>query len=80
VGRGAQDAERQRVVDAVAHDRPGGVRLELVPVMPEPVGAAHLRVDEQAIGLPGLDAGQPPQGRSDAGSAVDGPRHDLVGL
>src|SRR3954470_17832662 len=57
--RRAERAEWERVVDAVAHQRAPRVRLELVAVVPEAVGAAHLAVDEQPARLPGLDAREP---------------------
>src|SRR5215210_3999791 len=81
----AERAERQRVLDRVAHQRALGVRLEGVRVAPERVGAAHLHVDEAAAGLPHLDPGEPaqrhavqPQAVLDQGSGaqLDRPRRD----
>src|SRR3954471_7538875 len=59
VGELAERAERDRVVDAVAHERAALDRLELVDVVPELVGTADLPIDERAPFLPALDPGSP---------------------
>ena len=61
VGQRAERSERQRVVDDVADLRSPVVGFELVPVMPEAIGAAHLAVHEAAAGMPFLDARHPSQ-------------------
>src|SRR5215210_3065326 len=55
----AQGPERQRVVHHVPNERAVAVRLEAVRVVPQPVGAAQLDVDEAPPWLPHLDARQP---------------------
>jgi hypothetical protein len=54
----------KRVINAVAHDRPAAVSLELVTVAPEAVGPVDLAVHEGAARLPVLDARAPTQGDS----------------
>ncbi|HMI71277.1 MAG TPA: hypothetical protein VK510_14885, partial [Solirubrobacteraceae bacterium] len=44
--------ERQRVAHLVAHDGAGGMRGELVPVVPELIRTTQLAIDEAAVGLP----------------------------
>lgn len=55
----AQRAEGWLVVDAVLHERPVVVRLDLVEVIPETVGAEALLVDERASGVQMLDFSDP---------------------
>jgi hypothetical protein len=67
----AQWAEADRVAHGVAHQRPLAVQgLDLVGVMPEPVGAADLDVDEAVGRLPGLDERVPPHGHAVQAQAV----------
>ena len=55
MGELAERAEAERVAHGVAHQRPAVERLELVRVVPQPVGPADLDVDEPVRRLPGLD-------------------------
>jgi hypothetical protein len=66
VGQLAGAPEAQRVAHGVAHQRgrPAVERLELVRVVPQPVRAAHLHVDEAVRRLPGLDDGVPADGQA----------------
>ena len=62
VGKLAQRAEGEGVADPVADSSALPVRLERMGVVPEPVRALDLNVDEPLPRLPGLDTGQPPNG------------------
>ena len=62
VGEFAQRADGKGVADLVADSSALPMSLERVGVMPEPVWALELHVDESLPRLPGLDAGQPAHG------------------
>jgi hypothetical protein len=65
-----QRAQRERVVDAIAHDRAVRVRRELVTVVPQPVRAPDLAIDERRARLPLLDPRRPAQREAVQAQAV----------
>jgi hypothetical protein len=71
-----QRSEWQRVVDVVSHTGPARNRGELVAVVPEPVGATDLPIDEPPVLRELVDPGDPAQRDPVHTQAILNPRSD----